>query len=629
MSSEKLFNLIPGILLALLVSPALVGCSQSGPGATTKGTGGSGATTSSGGTTGSGGSPGSGGSSTSGGASGAGGTTTSGGAAGSGGASGSGGATASGGTKGSGGASNTGGATGVGGTAGGSGTASSGGSPGSGGAAGAGGTTAAGGTTGAGGTPVRDGGSDTALGTGGVAGTGGTAGAGGASGTGGSTGCPALPTAPLASSSIIQFNDNAGYCWYQDERAVVDTKANKLVIGSVAFGGSRNGNIEAVIYDIAGNKVGSPTKLGNISVDDHNAPGIVITPSGNYVAMYAGHRVDCLSRWSIYNGTSWSAEKSLDWGNSLGCPWAGASTNMITYSNPWYMGSSIYSMVRSVGTDPAVLTSADDGQTWSYYGRLMDTVQTGYVAGYFKYWGNNTDRIDFVGTEAHPRDADTSLYHGYISGGKVYNSAGTAIDSSLKDANATTTNSANINTYTPVFKTGASVNGTKLCRMWNHDIVRYADGTVAVLGQGRADNCTSTPSGSDPDKRMVYFRFDGTSWKGTYLVKAGAKLYSSEEDYTGLSALDPDDPHIIYVSTTYDPRDDKTTTSKHELYQGVTCDNGATWKWAPLTQNSTVDNLRPIVPKWDGSHKALLWMKGTYTSAQSMTMAIVGTVGSR
>ena len=66
-------------------------------------------------------------------------------------------------------------------------------------------------------------------------------------------------------------------------------------------------------------------------------------------------------------------------------------------------------MVRSVGTDPGVLTSADNGANFSYYGRLMDTVQIGYVAGYFKYWGNNTDRIDFVGTEAHPRDVDNSL----------------------------------------------------------------------------------------------------------------------------------------------------------------------------------------------------------------------------
>ena len=38
----------------------------------------------------------------------------------------------------------------------------------------------------------------------------------------------------------------------------------------------------------------------------------------------------------------------------------------------------------------------------------------------------------------------------------------------------------------------------------------------------------------DPDKRILYSRFDGTSWKPTYLVKAGTKLYASEQDYTGL-----------------------------------------------------------------------------------------------
>jgi hypothetical protein len=278
-----------------------------------------------------------------------------------------------------------------------------------------------------------------------------------------------------------------------------------------------------------------------------------------------------------------------------------------------------------------VLTSTDNGATFTYYGRLMDTVQTGYVAGYFKYWGNNTDRIDFVGTEAHPRDADTSLYHGYISGGKVYNSAGTVLDSSLKDTNATTSNSVDINTYTQVFKTGNTVKGVKLCRMWNHDIVRYADGTIAVLGQGRADNCTGTPSGSDPDKRMVYFRFDGSTWKGTYLVKAGPKLYPAEEDYTGLSALDPDDPHTIYISTVYDPRDDTTITSggKHEIWRGTTCDNGATFTWTQLTARSTMDNIRPIVPKWDSSHTALLWLRGTYSTAQMYTLQVVGNVGAK
>jgi hypothetical protein len=45
-----------------------------------------------------------------------------------------------------------------------------------------------------------------------------------------------------------------------------------------------------------------------------------------------------------------------------------------------------------------------------------------------------------------------------------------------------------------------------------------------------------------------------------------------------------------------------------------------------VTKGSTMDNLRPIVPKWDANHTALLWMRGTYTTAQNMTMKIVGTV---
>ncbi len=502
---------------------------------------------------------------------------------------------------------------------------------------GAGGTLSGGGMTSVSGAPASNGGAASAgaPGSGGAAGgdsgtsggSGGTTSSGG-NGAGGSSAC-AAPTVTLSGANavvgtLIQFNDNGAWCWYQDERALVDTKANKLVLGSVASGGSRNGYIEAVVYDIAaGTKKLSVLGTGLASnVDDHNAPAFLVRPDGKYFAMWSGHRSDCYSRTSIFDGSAWSAEKKFDWASS-GCPWPGADTNMVTYSNPWYIGSAIYSGVRSVGTDPAVLTSTDDGASLSYYGRLMSSKQVGYVAGYFKYWGNNTDRIDFVGTEAHPRDADTSLYHGYIKGGMVYDSMDVVKDPSLHDANATTSTSVDITTYTQVFKTGSTIGGVKLEHAWNHDIVRYADGTIAILGQARV-NGTGT---DDPDKRMLYFRFDGTSWKSTYLVNGGHKLYPDEQDYIGLGALVPDDPTTIYISTPYDPTTDKMGPSgKHEIWRGTTCDNGATFKWTPVTANSTKDNVRPIVPKWDASHTALLWMQGTYDSAQKFEMAIVGTI---
>jgi len=601
MSSKKVHGFSFGMTTTFLVASLSLACSSQSNGNGASGKGGN--------ATGSGGQTGTGGSSS-------GGVTGSGGASSKGGAVGSGGSTVSG-TGGS----ASGGGTGI----------------------GSGGSAAGGATTGKGGSA-----SDGSVGTGGAANNGGSTGAtgggsgkGGSVGTGGSAidagggagggGCPTPPAGPAGTTdavagTLITFNDNGAWCWYQDERAVVDTKNNKLVIGSVASGGSRNGAIEAVVYDIAGGSKKQFTVSTSLtgSVDDHNAPAFVVRPDGNYVAQYCGHRSDCITRFSIFDGSKWSAETKFDWAAD-GCPWAGASTNMVTYSNPWYMGSTIYSPVRSVGTDPAVLTSADDGKTWSYYGRLMSTKQTGYVAGYFKYWGNNTDRVDFVGTEAHPRDFDTSLYHGYIQDGKVYNSTGTVKDSSLKDTSATSSNSVDINTYTPVFKTGTTIGGVKLEHAWNHDIVRYADGTIAILGQARVSGTGS----DDPDKRMLYFRFDGSAWKATYLAKAGTKLYADEQDYTGLGALVPDDPHTIYISTPYDPSTDTMKSgAKREIWRGTTCDNGATWKWTPLTTGSTVDNIRPIVPKWDANHTALLWLKGTYSSAQTFSLKVVGTITS-
>jgi hypothetical protein len=474
----------------------------------------------------------------------------------------------------------------------------------------------------AGGDATATGGAGTGTAGTGTAGTG-TAG----SGTGGSgpAACPALPTAPVAANDVIQFNDNGGWCWYQDERALVDTKNGKFVIGSVASGGSRDSDQEVVVYDIATKDKKRFTLETDLNPDDHNAPAFFLRPDGGYAALWATHRDTCYSYYSVYSGSSWSAYKKYDW-TADGCPWDAASNpsppHQVTYANPWFLSAEnkAYAGVRSVSTSPAFLVSSDAGSSWDFYGRISSTPTMGYVAGYFKYWGNGVDRIDFVGTEAHPRDNDNNLWHGYYKGGKFYDSTDKVVDDNAGDMNA-----QDISKFTKVFATGTALKNTPLYRLWNHDIARYDDGTIVITGQGRADFQTSTPSDSDPDKRTIYLRWDGTSWKATYLVRSGPKLYADEQDYTGLSAVHPDNPNIVFVSTNYDPRDDSTKTAKRELYMGVTCDGGATFKWAPITQGSTSDNIRPIVPKWDASHTLLLWLKGTYGTAQSYQMQIVGT----
>jgi hypothetical protein len=367
-----------------------------------------------------------------------------------------------------------------------------------------------------------------------------------------------------------------------------------------------------VIYDVATKTVGAPTVLGKLGADDHAAPAFLVRPDGKYLGFWAGRNVDCSTYFRVYDGASWAPAQTFDW-SSAGCAASGGTK--ITFSNPWYLSAEerVYDFVRSVGGNQHVGVSADQGETWSYLGLLTATPQSGY----YKYWGNGVDRIDFVGTESHPRDTDNNLYHGYVSGGKTYDSTGKVIDSDLADATA-----PNITAFTKAYATGGTFGDVTLNHAWDADIVRYSDGSIAILGLARIEGTGTT----SPEHRLLYLRWDGNAWTATALGETGPKLYDSEQDYTGGGALHPDDPHTLYISTTIDPRDGATDLTKHEIFRGTSCDDGATWSWIPITQNSTQDNLRPTVPKWDASHTALLWFRGSYTSAQVYSAKVVGIV---
>ena len=472
---------------------------------------------------------------------------------------------------------------------------------------------------------------------------GGTAGSSGANASGGDAGggtvigtCPYMAPQDPATlpanwtrSEVTVFNENGGWTWYNDERVVVDAAAGKIVVSSAASSASSqtsNTNIDVVIHDLA-TKKNTKKSLGNLSYsDDHNNGAIVVKAPNEYFVAYAHHNKECNSYWANYSGGMWSSTVTRSW-TSQGCPWGSSN---VTYNNVWKLSSEnkLYNLVRSVETSPTFLVSEDNGTTWTFGGRLTSSPQVGYNAGYYKYWGNGVDRIDFFATESHPRDSDTSLYHGYMKGGKVYDSFDKEIDANLFDSNA-----AQIKEYTRVFQAGSMLGGVTLHRLWNFDVARYSDGTIGVLWQGRENQC-SDKNNCTPGHHVAYSRFDGKEWKSTRLVKGGRTLYRNksdwwEEDYLGGAALDPDDPHVIYVSTNIDPRDDKKEYPVNEIWKGVTCDDGTTFVWTPMTMNSKNENLRPVVPKWDAQNSALLWFRGNYQTAQTYSAEVVGIVAKR
>jgi len=445
--------------------------------------------------------------------------------------------------------------------------------------------------------------------------------------------CPyTAPTDPATfpenwtAGEVTQFNDNGGWTWYNDERVVVDAEGGKIVVSSAASSASsqtQNRSIDVVVHDLTTGQ-NDKKSLGTLSYsDDHNNGGIVVKAPGEYFIAYTHHNADCDTRWANYANGTWAPIATYKWS---GCTPDPDGVNTVTYNNVWRMSAengALYNFVRATETNPWFLYSEDDGASWTLKGRITASPQVGYNAGYYKYWGNGVDRIDFFATESHPRDSNTSVYHGYIKGKKSYDSFDKEIDADVFDTEA-----PEITAFTRVFQAGGQLGGVTLRRLWNFDVTRYEDGTIAVLWQGRETECADK-NNCNPGHHVAYSRFNGTEWKSTRLVKGGRTLYRNkndwwEEDYLGGAALDPDDPHVVYVSTNIDPRSETTDHTINEIWKGVSCDEGATFTWTPMTMNSQNENLRPVMPKWDTKNSALLWFRGNYQTAQMYSAEVVG-----
>ena len=131
-------------------------------------------------------------------------------------------------------------------------------------------------------------------------------------------------TGSLAAADPIVFNDNGGWCWYQDERVIVHD--NKVIIGSVANGSgtggsSRSGDIEVTTYDLTAQTLVRTTLHDNLQADDHNTAAFLPLPDGRVLAMYSKHSGDSLIRYRItanpYDTTSWNTEASVSRSSSV------------------------------------------------------------------------------------------------------------------------------------------------------------------------------------------------------------------------------------------------------------------------------------------------------------------------
>lgn len=414
---------------------------------------------------------------------------------------------------------------------------------------------------------------------------------------------------------LITFNDNGAWSWFEDERAIVDVRTGKILVGSSADGAgvggsSRSGDCDVATLDLEAGRVGLFELRDRFEDDDHDTPALIVRPDGRYLAVYAKHNTDRVTRWRVSvrpgDATAWSPERSL------------TQRAGVTYSNVYRLRSErsfagrMYNFCRSINYDPNVLYSDDDGSTWSYGGKLL-TEGSGRDRPYLRYASDDERRVHLIATERHPRDFNNSIYHGYVENGQLRDSSGAVVDANILDASGRRPSA-----LTRVFAADRVVDGVRMTRAWTVDVAVAPDGSPRVLFQTRANDRSS-------DHRLFFGVFDGRAWNIHQVCRLGAGLYGAEADYTGLAALHPEREGTIYVSTPIDPRTN-TQLQHHEIFEGVTADGGQSWRWTPITENSSVDNLRPIVPKWQADRTALLWFRGQYFTYRSFRTAVVGVV---
>ena len=377
--------------------------------------------------------------------------------------------------------------------------------------------------------------------------------------------------------ALVRLNDNGAWSWFMDPRAIIDE--GKLIAGSVRAVGSnqanesdpRWGNVEVSVYELATGRVATTVLHPHLEQDDHDAPAFLIRRDGSYLAVYSKHAVERRMYYRISE-----PHNPLAWGPAA--------------------------VIETPGENAA---RAGNNDTYANLFRMPD----GRVFNFFRGFGH---------------DYDNSLYHGYLQGDTIHHSNGAVVGT----LNTTTEKKIATWELTKVFQ------GTPDDVAWMADIELDRDAHPYVLFSTQIDGRGLPRGQGGMDLRYDYARWDGTSWHTEEIAHAGRRLYAGEDDYSGLGALDPKNPDVMYISTDADPVSGDPLVSHadrkrhYELFRGQRDARLGKWTWAPFTRNSTADNLRPVIPAWNDPRTALVWMRGTYVHnhgewTTSMVAAII------
>ena len=415
------------------------------------------------------------------------------------------------------------------------------------------------------------------------------------------------------------INDDGGWCWFQDERVLIHD--GKLWVVSVAtgrFDEERKGNVEVATYDPASGERERSVLHENLQSNDHATPALLALPDGRVLTIYSGHNHSLMYfRKTVEPNdvSEWTPAEPFRAGEKARVTYA----NLVRLSEENDGDGRIYNFFRGFDPQwkPSWMTSDDGGESWVSHGLWIDVPGPQRHRPYVKYIGNGRDEIHFTFTEGHPRISDNSIYHAFYRDGIFYETDGSVIHP-VEDGPVTPADA------TKVF----SGKETKIA--WTSDIHLDPEGHPVIVfsvqhSEGRLEY-------RDPnwgqDLRYHYARWDGEKWQKYEIAYAGTRLYSGEDDYSGLISLDPSDLSSVFISANVDPvTGEALEKGRYQIFRGRTEDGGASWSWKQITDDSDRDNIRPVVPIWPNEEElAVVWSRGEYRTYTDYDLEIVGLI---
>lgn len=407
----------------------------------------------------------------------------------------------------------------------------------------------------------------------------------------------------------ITFMKDAGWCWYQDPRAVIHE--DKLVVAGIS---GQSGDIKISVYDLRqGRSLGTTVLHSKFQVDDHNVPALHVRSNGSILAVYAAHSTDRIHHYRISDPDDY-----LKWGKPMRFVHDYPNAGNVTYMNLHAMKAEgkLYNFFRGIGFNPSFITSTDEGLTWGEPTHFIKDEVEGRNRPYPRYAQRDENTVAVSFTEAHPRNFGNSIYYAEFRDGAFFRADGTRIKA-LADGPLTPAETERI------FKgSGKRTKGKK-----GSSAERSAwTSSIAVDAKARPHLGYSLYLSND-DHRYRMAHWDGAKWIDREVAYAGTCLYTAESSYTGLITLDPSDPRRVMISTDVDPTTGKKLGGTHEIYAATveSTDNVESIRWQAVTRNSSHRNIRPVIVAGDG-YRVALWLRGPWRTFTDYESDIVGLV---